>query len=152
MKTETLNFEINGKSFHWSEQYITGAELRKLGNVPLDEEIFLSIKKPWEDELITDEVKVNLARPEIENFFFKDKHFKVSLIVNLKDKAWAEKKINFKDVIELAYNTYDPNPNKGYTVTYDRGPRQNPEGSMVAGDRVFVKDKMIFNVKQTDKS
>jgi hypothetical protein len=72
--------------------------------------------------------------------------------VNLKEKPWAEKKIKFEQVVVLAYGSYDTNQNKVYTITYDRGPHQNPEGSMVKDDRVFVKDKMIFNVKQADKS
>jgi hypothetical protein len=54
--------------------------------------------------------------------------------------------------VVLAFGTYDSNSAKVYTVTYDRGPNQNQEGSMVKGDVVFVKDKMIFNVTATDKS
>jgi len=52
----------------------------------------------------------------------------------------------------LAFENYDQNPNKVYTVTYDRGPHANPEGSMVRGDKVFTTNKMIFNVTSTDKS
>ena len=72
--------------------------------------------------------------------------------MNLREKTWTEKRINFEQVVVLAYNVYDPNPNKVYTITFDRGPHQNPEGSMIKGDKVFIKDKMIFNVKQADKS
>jgi hypothetical protein len=74
------------------------------------------------------------------------------LIVNLKEKAWPERKIGFEQVVILAYGSYDPSPNKVYTITYDRGPHENPEGSMIRGDEVFVKNKMIFNVTSTDKS
>lgn len=74
------------------------------------------------------------------------------LIVNLKEKPWPGKKITFEEVVILAFGTYDSNPNKVYTVTYDRGPHENPEGSMVKGDSVFTKNKMIFNVTATDKS
>jgi hypothetical protein len=148
----TLHLIINGKQFEWHLEYITGAEIRKLGNMPADDEISLAIKKPWEDEPITDDTKVNLARPEIENFYSKDKHFKVSIIVNGRPKEWAEKEITFEQVVVLAFGSYDRNPNKVYTVTYDRGPHQNREGSMVKDDKVFIKEKMIFNVTATDKS
>lgn len=147
-----LFLTINGRQFEWHEQYITGAEIRSLGNIPSDENVFLAIKKPWEDEPILDDTKVNLARPEIEHFYSKEKHPKVILIVNLKEKPWIEEKINFEQVIQLAYGSYDPRPERGYTVTYDRGPHQNPEGSMVLGNSVYVKNKMIFHVKQTDRS
>lgn len=147
-----LHFTLNDKRYEWHKEYITGAELRKLGNIPIEDEIFLAIKKPWKDEPIPDEKEVNLARPEVEHFYSKDKHFKVVLLVNLEEKPWNEKTITFEQVVALAYGSYDNAEGKGYTVTYDRGPHQNPEGTMVKGERVFVKDKMIFNVKQTGKS
>lgn len=147
-----LHLSINDKRYEWHQEYITGADIRRMGNIPTEDEIFLAIKKPWKDEPITDEKEVNLARPEVEHFYSKDKHFKAVLLVNLEEKLWAEKTITFEQVIVLAYGTYDNNEDKGYTVTYDRGPHQNPEGTIVKSERVFVKNKMIFNVKQTGKS
>ncbi len=147
-----LNLTINGKNYEWKQEYITGAEIRKLDNIPLEDEIFLAIKKPWEDEPIHDEKQINLARPEIEHFYSKDKNFKVTLIVNGRPKPWTEKIITFEEVVVLAFGNYDPNPEKVYTVVYDKGPHENSEGSMVRGSKVYVKDKMIFNVTATDKS
>lgn len=151
-KQPALPLTINGKQYEWHQQYITGAELRKLGNIPPEDEIFLAVKKPWEDEPIQEDKEVNLARPEIEHFYSKDRQQKTTLIVNGRPKPWEEREITFEQVVVLAFGTYDPNPNKVYTVTFDRGPHQNPEGSMVKGDKVLVKNKMIFNVTCTDKS
>ncbi len=39
-----------------------------------------------------------------------------------------------------------------YTVAYEDGPKQNPEGSMNKNQDVFVKNKMIFHATATDKS
>jgi hypothetical protein len=147
-----LHLAINGKKYEWHKEFICGAEVRQLGNIPAEDEIFLAIKKPWEDELIPNDKQVNLARPEIEHFYSKDKDFKITLIVNGRPKLWNEKTITFEQVVISAFGTYDPNPAKVYTVTYDKGPHENHEGSMVKGDKVFVKDKMIFNVTATDKS
>jgi len=149
---KVLQLTINGKTYDWRQEYINGAEIRKLGNIPSEDEIFLAIKKPWEDEPIPDDKQVNLARPEIEHFYSKDKDFKVTLIINGRPKPWTEKIITFEQAVVLAFGTYDPNPNKVYTVVYDKGPHENPEGSMVRGSKVYVKDKMIFNVTATDKS
>jgi hypothetical protein len=151
-ENNVLELTINGKKYNWNQEYITGAEIRKIGNIPAGDEIFLAIKKPWEDEPISDDKQVNLARPEIEHFYSKDKDFKVTLIVNGRPKPWTEKIITFEQLIVLAFGTYDPNPNKVYTVVYDKGPHENPEGSMVRGSKVYVKDKMIFNATATDKS
>jgi hypothetical protein len=147
-----LKLIINEKHYEWQQQYITGAEVRELGNIPKEDKIFLAIKKPWEDEPIEDHTKVDLARPGIEHFYSKAHEFKVTLIVNGKEKLWEEKTITFDQVVVLAFGNYDPNPNKVYTVTYDKGPHENPEGTMVKGTIVFVKNKMIFNVTATDKS
>lgn len=148
----SLRLTINGKQYEWLQQYITGADIRKLGNIPVEDDIFLAIKKPWEDEPIPDEKQVNLARPEIEHFYSKDKNYKITLIVNGRQKHWTEKTITFEQVVVLAFGTFDPNPDKVYTVTYDNGPHENPEGSMVKGQNVFVKNKMVFNATATDKS
>ena len=42
--------------------------------------------------------------------------------------------------------------NVTFTVTYRRGDGHKPEGSLVDGECVPVKDGMIFNVTRTDKS
>ena len=147
-----LQLTINEKMHEWHQEYITGAEIRNLGNIPIEEEIFLAIKKPREDEPISDDKQVNLARPEIEHFYSKEKDNKITLIVNGRPKLWVEKEITFEQVIVLSFGTYDPNPNKVYTVTYDKGPHQNPEGGIVKDGKVFVKDKMIFNATATDRS
>jgi hypothetical protein len=145
-----LELTINGKKYEWNQQYIIGTELRKLGHISKDEEIFLAIKKPWEDEPIPDDKSVNLARPEIEHFYSKAKE--VIVVVNGTPHKWAKEKISFKEVIVLAFGQYIDKPTMVYTVAYEDGPRQNPEGSMFAGQEVFVKHKMIFNASATDKS
>lgn len=147
-----LHLTINDKKYEWHQQYITGGEVRKLGNIHPEDGIFLAIKKPWEDESIQDDARVDLARPGIEHFYSKDKHREITLIVNGRPKPWAERSITFEEVVALAFGSYDPNPNKAYTVTYDKGPHQNPEGALVIGTKVFVKDRMVFNATCTDKS
>lgn len=145
-----LELTINGKKYEWNQQYITGAEIRRLGYIAKDEEVFLSVRKPWEDELIPDDKQVNLARPEIEHFYSKVKE--VTIVVNGTPHQWVKEKISFKEVIILAFGQYIDKSTMVYTVAYEDGPRQNPEGSMFAGQEVFVKHKIIFNASATDKS
>lgn len=74
-----LKFVVEGKEYQTCNQYITGAELKQIAGIPLDTELFLSISKPYEDELIENEKTVNLARPETEYFFVKKKlHFTIN--------------------------------------------------------------------------
>ena len=149
---QKLKYSIDGKNFETDKQYIRGSQIRSQGNIADNFQIFLDNKQPWDDELIEDNEIVDLARPGKEKFYSKEKCFSVEIIVNLEPKPWNAEKITFEQVIVLAYGNYDSDPRKGYTVTYDRGPIQNIEGTMVAKGEVFVKHKMIFNVKQTHTS
>lgn len=145
-----LELTINGKKHEWNQQYIIGAEIRRLGNIPPYDEIFLAVKKPWEDEPIPDDKQVNLARPEIEHFYSKVKE--VVIVINGTPHKWIKEKISFKEVIILAFGKYIDKPTMVYTVAYEDGPKQNVEGSMFAKQEVYVKPKMIFNASATDKS
>lgn len=77
---------------------------------------------------------------------------KITLIVNAQEKPWDDRSINFDQVVKLAFEKPDPNPDTIYTVTYKRGPGPKPEGTMVKGDSVKVANKMVFNVTATTKS
>jgi hypothetical protein len=82
-----------------------------------------------------------------------DKKKDVTLIVNGEAKPWGKEKISFKEVIILAFGKYNDDPNWVYTVAYEDGPKQNPNGSMVKGGKeVHVQNKMIFHATATDKS
>jgi hypothetical protein len=147
-----LKFTINKHPYKWKSQYITGEQLRHLGDVNSEDDLYLKFNGHYEDELIVDETRVDLARPGIEQFYSKKADRKVALIVNGKPKEWNKSTITFEQVVVLAFGSISNNPNVCYTVTYKRGPHQNPEGSMVRGDVVYVKNKMVFNVTATDKS
>jgi len=75
-----------------------------------------------------------------------------TIIVNGREKTIAYREITFIQVVELAFNVTSIEPNIVYTVTYKRGEGDKPEGVMVNGDIVKVKNRMIFNVTQTNKS
>ena len=76
----------------------------------------------------------------------------VTIIVNGKDCTIEKSKISFEQIITLAFGSYDPNPDVAYTVSYSKGPDKKPKGQMVEGDKVNVKDGMIFNVSRTNRS
>lgn len=149
---EKLKFTINGLPFISYVQYITGAEIRKLGNIPAEDSIYLKNVPPYHDDLIKDDEKVDLARPGREDFVSKEQPFEVTLVVNGRPKQWKEKTISYDQVVALAKQD-DPSPGeKAYTVTYFDGPPQNPKGELAKSQVVFVKNQMIFNATATDKS
>jgi hypothetical protein len=149
---QKLKYSIDGKNFETDKQYIKGSQIRKQGNISDDFLIYISNKKPWEDDLIVDEEIVDLARPGKEKFYSIQEVKKFVIIVNGRGREWNQKTISFEQVVELAFENYQDNPNTVYTVTYAKGPHQNPEGSMVKGSVVCVTNKMVFNATATNKS
>ncbi|OMP80148.1 multiubiquitin domain-containing protein [[Flexibacter] sp. ATCC 35208] len=147
-----LHFYINGQLFTSYEQYITGAQIRELGNIPADHELYLDIQDGWQDDLITDDEIVDLAREGKERFVSRPPKHDYIIIVNARQKEWKAANISFEQVVVLAFGAYDNNPNIGYTVNYSRGWEPKPEGTMVKNSILRVKNKMIFDVTATDKS
>ena len=80
----------------------------------------------------------------------KDKEFVI--LVNAREKKWNNKTITFDQLVLLAFGSVSGDPNVSYTVTYKRGDNNKPEGIMVLGDEVKVKEGMRFNVTQTNRS
>lgn len=75
-----------------------------------------------------------------------------TITVNARQKTVTEKKLSFMEVVALAFNPVPTGDNWVFTITYYNGPKKNPEGSMVKGDKVKIKKGMVFNVTATDKS
>jgi hypothetical protein len=147
------HLKVDGKNYEWHQQNIKGAEIRQIGHISTDYQIFLTIHSQ-EDQLIRDEDIVDLTKPGIEKFYSK-KHedqrgFKI--IVNGREKHWGDKTISYEQVVKLAFENYVENADIVYTVDFTDGPHQNPSGSMVKGDIKFVTNKMIFNVTPTNRS
>lgn len=147
-----LHFKIDSQPFVWYKQFIRGIQLKELAKIAPEALLFLDIEEGWEDDLIENDEVVDLARPGVEHFITEGKPVKLQLIVNATPHEWNQKSISFEQVVVLAFGNFDPNPEKGYTVTFSRGPESKPEGTMVKGSVVSVKNKMIFDVTATDKS
>ncbi len=75
-----------------------------------------------------------------------------TIIVNAREKIVTERELSFEQVVALAFPTAPYGANTAYTITYRRGQGNKPEGILVAGQSVQVKDRMIFDVTATDKS
>lgn len=79
-----------------------------------------------------------------------DKNF--TIIVNAREKAVAAKELSFSEVVALAFDPPPTGQNIMFTITFRRGEGNKPEGSLVEGETVKLKEGMIFNVTATDKS
>jgi hypothetical protein len=80
----------------------------------------------------------------------KDKQKDFKIFVNTRPREVIDDEIAFAEVVKLAFG--QPANSTIYTVTYSDGPKENPQGTMSAGDTVEVKNGMIFNVTATTQS
>jgi hypothetical protein len=75
-----------------------------------------------------------------------------TIIINATPHEVAGKEISYAQVINMAYNNAPPTgENFSFTVTFSRGDH-GQEGTMLPGDRVKLKSKMVFDVSATDRS
>jgi hypothetical protein len=143
---------VNNKQFEWHEQFITGLQIRNLSNIPEDDDLYLKATGSGDDKLVSNNTEVDLSKSGIEQFYSNTAAHSFQIIVNGRPKNWEKKRISFEQVIVLAFGQYVEAATMVYTVAYEDGPRQNPDGSMVKGMIVIVTDKMIFHATATDKS
>jgi hypothetical protein len=130
----------------------TGEALYKLGHVQPGYDLFREVKGDKEDPIIENDAEpIHLK---------EDEHFhsgpvqprKFTIIVNGQQKVVTTRTVTFGEIVKLAFSTPPAGANILYTVSYEDGPRVNPQGSMKEGQTLKVKNGMIFNVTATDKS
>lgn len=76
----------------------------------------------------------------------------VTIIVDGKQHEWPKGKITFAQVVTLEFPDYKPGDGVNYSVKYTKGPRENPEGVLVPGASVEVKEGMVFHLTRTGQS
>lgn len=150
--TEKLVFTVNGKSYKWAEQFITGKQIREVAGVDADDLIYLDNERPYTDNLIQDNEEVDLARPTIEHFYTVPVGFKITIYVNGTPFEYKGDKITYDEVVTLAFPDFPQHPERTYVVTYKGGHGNKPEGILSPGTSVKVKDGMQFKVKHAGQS
>lgn len=76
----------------------------------------------------------------------------ITVVVNGRKKTVATRELSFEALVEMAFPGAPPNEGAIYTITYSRGEGHKPEGILVAGESVKLKEGMIFNVIATSRS
>jgi Multiubiquitin len=75
-----------------------------------------------------------------------------TIVINATSYEVEGKDITYEQVVNLFYNNAPPTgENVVITVTYSRG-ENGQEGSLLPGDAVKLKSKMVFDVSATDRS
>lgn len=143
-----VRIHIDQKPYR-SPDRTTGEALYKLGSVPGHHELYREVTGDQEDVAIPESAQTIHVKD--------DEHFhsgprEITIIVNGKRKEVVGRKESFDELVALAFNPVPTGPNIMFTITYRNGPRQNPEGTLLEGGKVKIRDGMIFDVTPTDKS
>lgn len=76
----------------------------------------------------------------------------ITIVVNAEQHTVAGRELTFEQIVQIAFPNNPQGGNWLYTVLYRRGGGNKPEGTLVKGESVKLKDGMVFNVSATDKS
>jgi hypothetical protein len=151
MSAHELRIHIDQRPYQ-SPNPTTGEALYRLGHVQSGHDLFREVRGDKEDPIVENDAEPIHLR--------EDEHFhsgpaqprKYIIIVNGQEKTVTSRTVTFEEIVKLAFPTPPPGTNILYTVSYEDGSRDNPQGSLKEGQSVKVKNGMIFNVTATDKS
>lgn len=76
----------------------------------------------------------------------------VTIIVEGTPHEWPKDEITYAEVVTLEVPDYSQHPEITYSVSYKKGHGNKPEGILVPGASVKVKEGMVFNVSETGQS
>lgn len=76
----------------------------------------------------------------------------VTLIIEGTAHEWPKDEITYEEVVTLEVPDYPQHAAINYSVKYKRGQGNKPEGTLVKGDSVKVKEGMVFSVSETGQS
>ena len=76
----------------------------------------------------------------------------ITIVVEATPHEWTKDAITYAEVVTLEVSDFSQHPEITYTVTYKRGHGNKPEGILVPGASVKVKEGMTFYVTPTGQS
>ncbi len=77
---------------------------------------------------------------------------RIDIIINGRHRQVAAKKLTFDEVVALAFDAAPAGPDVFFTVTFQRGSGQKPEGTLVQGETLRLHEGMIIHVSATTRS
>lgn len=146
----TFRFLLDERAFDWGASQISGATLKHLAGVDMSDHDAWQLGTDGTEALIEDDCFADLAAPGVERFITR--HTGLTIVVNGKRKEVFRRRLSYWEVVRLAFPDSVKSESIIYTINYARGPHANPEGSMVDGQHVKIKENMVFYVTPTDRS
>ena len=141
---------LNEREIVWGEERISALELRLIGEVPDDQDLYFDSKG---DRVVEDDDVLSLKPKDVERFRSGDpKNQTVEVVLNGELVAVEKGRLSFSELAKLAFPKLFGGALICFTVSFSRGPKRRREGVLLEGGKIRVVERMVFNVTATDKS
>lgn len=141
---------LNEREIVWGEGKISAVELRGIGDVPDDQDLYFDSKG---DRVIQDDEVLLLKPNGVERIRSGDpKDETVDVVLNGEVVSVEKGRLSFSELAKLAFPKLFGGALICFTVSFSRGPKRRREGVLLEGDKVRVVEGMVFNASATDKS
>jgi hypothetical protein len=88
-----------------------------------------------------------------EELFMSEQKKSVTIFVEGTAHEWPkDEEITYAQIVAFEYPDFEQQPGINYTVSYERGHGNKPEGTLPQGASVKVKEGMIFHVTDSGQS
>lgn len=144
-----FSFTVDERGYEWGAGHIDEVELREIAKIPAGH-VMLIERQDAPDEIIEPGAQIDLTDRGTEHIRSERRRYRI--IVNARKHEIAEGAISYDALIALAFNPVPSSPDITFSITYSKGLRPDPEGSVPEGTSVAIKNGMIFVVTQTNRS
>lgn len=146
----SFRFFLDERAFDWGAAHISGATIKRVAGVPADTTDVWFDVAGGHDRVIENKEMVDLAQPGTERFVTRP--IRITIKVNSRERVVDHRVLTYWEIVKLAYPEAAPSEQIIYSIDYASGPHQNPSGSLVESQSVYIKEGMKFYVTPTDKS
>lgn len=141
---------LNERELVWGQSEISAHQLRTIGDIPTDQDIFFDSQG---DREIEDDAVLSLKPNGVERFRSGEpKDVKIDIILNGEVLEVEKGRLSFAELAKLAFPKLFGGALICFTVSFSRGPKRHREGVLLEGGKTRVVEGMVFNVSATDKS
>jgi hypothetical protein len=148
---QTIHIQIDARAVKVPPP-VTGQDLYRLANAQPDAALYREVDGAAPDQLVANTLDSISLRDQERFHIGEPPQRGYVIVVNARKKNVEQGKLSFMQVVSLAFDPVPDGPYWVFTVSYRNGPSSNPEGSMIDGGFVRIKNGMIFNVTATDRS
>jgi len=137
---------VDERGWEWGAASIPVADIYRYAGIDEDLELVLDSDS---DKTISNQDQVELAGNGVERIRSREAKT-VTIKVNGRPRSVERRPHSYREIAAIGY----PNPDFdkfNYTITYLHGVG-GAEGDLVEGESVRVKNRMVFNVRRSDKS